>query len=121
MSDTIMRKDKCYICLSISNNDTLDTINNMYYTDCRCNQYIHKRCIERYYQYNGSKICPICRKKVYNKNHLYLKYFLKYHRTICVSAFIVFIYFYTCILIYLCEYLDIDCNNHNILNYDNIY
>jgi hypothetical protein len=55
---------ECFVCLETSFEDELHPIklntSIFYIRDCNCNGYIHKKCLDIWY--NTNKKCPICRK-----------------------------------------------------------
>lgn len=87
----------CFICYEnvLINNNSRETpinlYNNKYYLkNCRCDSFIHKKCLDDWY--NLHKSCPICRKSVI-KNEQVIIIILNYN-TYLIATYLRFIYIY---------------------------
>ena len=64
MEHDYIKLNECIICLE--SNDTDKSIHKLitFKQKCRCDSYIHKECLLKWYSYN--RICPICKTNIGN-------------------------------------------------------
>jgi hypothetical protein len=59
-----LHNEECFVCLSVDFDEELFPMslesNNVYFTrECNCIGFIHKKCLDEWYEFNQK--CPICR------------------------------------------------------------
>ena len=63
--------DECFVCLSVELDDeecpTKLRCNDLYLRHCRCDGFIHKKCLDDWYDVSNK--CPICRIYMEKKIH----------------------------------------------------
>jgi hypothetical protein len=72
----IIEKNECFICFEIIIEDELEPIQlknqKLYIKNCNCNGYVHKMCLDKWYNTNNK--CPICRENINKKVDIILTY-----------------------------------------------
>ena len=111
--NTIFEPIECFICYETVFEDELNPIklnsNTNYIKYCKCDMFIHKKCLNIWYENN--KKCPICRKymsenttttEILNKRgYILFSYIIKKNIIKIMRVFtILFFIYYTCDLFY---------------------
>ena len=114
--DNINESIECFICFDNNELIKLTSIKNEYWSDCECDNYVHKLCIDKWLSIKGT--CPLCREKYISKSQYYYKatkrFFKKvnyYGITIIVCLCILYLYLLISDIL-----IELDIHESNFIN-----
>jgi hypothetical protein len=100
---TIHNNRECFICYEFTgkNNCELIELNkqNIYFTRCKCNQYVHIECLQTWL--NVNKRCPICSITVIEKKDLYNYILFRFYQCILLCGIFISVLIFASALVYL--------------------